>query len=448
MSRMKLAHFSPGLVILITVSLTILAGALCLALPQARTTEIAFLDLLFTATSATCVSGLFTIPLDQFTTFGHAIILLLIHIGGLGLITLTMILISLFVDLGYATQLMAGKLLELESWKNIRRFMLLIIAITLCFELLGALLFFPLLYAQFPFLKACFFACFHAIASFCNAGIMLPEYAATSFIVSPFVLIITAILMLAGGIGFVTWHEIVAHGFALRRKKRHAFSLNSKIILFGTLATVITATLLFLILEHNNTLASTTPGRALLNAVFHAISLRSSGLLITDIHSMHPASMLLIMIIAFIGSAPSSTGSGVKITSCAILFATIKTAILGRAAVDIRGRSVAKDQVHKAVAIIAMSFFWVLFTTFCLLITEHHHSFLDLLFETVSAFSTLGLSRSITPSLSLMGKVLILITMVVGRIGSLTLVLALKGLRVLRPEEATFTYPEERVMLS
>jgi trk system potassium uptake protein TrkH len=171
--------------------------------------------------------------------------------------------------------------------------------------------------------------------------------------------------------------------------------------------------------------------------------------MITDIHTIHPASMLLIMVIAFIGTAPSSTGSGVKITSCAILLATIKAAINGRTSVSIHGRSIARDQIFKAITIIAMSFFWILCVTFCLLMTEHHASFLELLFETISAFATLGVSHSITPTLSTTGKLFIVITMIVGRIGSLTLIMALKGLRVLRAEETTtFTYPEERVMLT
>ena len=173
MSSRVLARFSPALIIINSAMLTIIVGTMLLALPAARNQTISFLDLLFTATSATCVTGLLTIPLNSFTLFGQTIIMILIQIGGLGLITLTIFLMSLFVDFGFATQLMAGQLMQLESWQNIKKLILFIIRLTLCAELIGAFFIFIAIHQDFPISQALFLSAFHAISSFCNAGIGL-----------------------------------------------------------------------------------------------------------------------------------------------------------------------------------------------------------------------------------------------------------------------------------
>ena len=171
MGTKKVGHFSPGRIILLSIFTTILVGTGLLALPISQIKPIPLLDLFFSATSATCVTGLFTVPLDQFTFFGKIIMLILIQIGGLGLITLTLFLLSLFVNFGLATQIMAGQILEIDSWKNIRKMLLFIVLITLTVEGIGALCIAATLMNKLPFGQVCFLSIFHAISSFCNAGI-------------------------------------------------------------------------------------------------------------------------------------------------------------------------------------------------------------------------------------------------------------------------------------
>ncbi|MCX5922070.1 MAG: hypothetical protein NTX86_01960 [Candidatus Dependentiae bacterium] len=441
----KLAHIFPGRVILFSIFLTIVAGALLLSLPIARIIDVSFIDLLFTATSATCVTGLFTIPIGSFTMFGKCVILMLIQIGGLGLITMTLFVMSLFIDLGLATQLVAGKILELETWKNIKQFILFIIVMTLTFELIGILCMFPIFATTLPYPKALFLATFHSVSSFCNAGITLGDFDIQFINAHASILAIIAFLVFSGGFGFITWHEILLYFKSRNQKRRHNFSLHTKIVIYGLIATIITFALVFFVLEYNHALSKQSFIQKIFSSLFHAITLRSAGPATMPLESLHVATIFFIMIMAFIGSAPGSTGSGIKITTLAVFLATIKTAIRGRTSVEIRGRTIATEQVYKAMAIIALSIGWIVFTTMCLLITEHH-TFMDIFVEVISGFTNLGLSMGITPYLSLIGKLLIMLSMIIGRIGSLTLILALK-LKT-NNEPAGFSYPEERVMLS
>ena len=444
-SSSRLAHFSAGRVILFALFCTIIVGTLLLALPIARHAPMNWIDLLFTSTSATCATGIFTISLEQFTFFGHCVILALMQIGGLGVITLTLFLLSLFVNLGLATQLMAGKLLELESWKNIKQLLVFIIIITACAELLGALCFFLVFSKEFSIGHSLFLALFHSVSFFCNAGITLFNNSLQPYAHNYIVIITSTILMLAGGLGFVTLYELVTH----LQKKNHHFSLQSKIVLYGSLIGIaLTATLIFF-LEHDHAFAGLSSFGVFITSIFQAVAFRSTGLLTVPIGNLQLATILLIMIISFIGSAPGSTGSGIRTTTMAVYLAVVQAAIEGHTTINILGRRIAKDQVNKAIAIISLSIFWVVITTLCLLILEHNLPFIDVIFEAVCAFTNLGLSMGITPYLSLMGKVLIIFSMIIGRIGSLTLILALRKIALRKEMSQTeIMYPEERIMLS
>ena len=450
MSKNKLVDISPAHIILFSFFFLILCGTLLLALPIAHIVPMSFIDLFFTATSATCVTGLFTIPLSNFTLFGKTIIMGLIQIGALGLATMSLFIISLFIDLGLGTRFMAGQLFELDSWKNIKRILIFTFASTLTLEIVGALSFFSIFHAQYPLSNAIFYSLFHSVSSFCNAGIsffhFLTEQNLEIYKTNYLFLATTAFLTFFGGLGFITWHEIMMRTHAyFYSLKPHRFSLHSKIILSGTaILFSITATL-FWLLEHNNTLKNLTAGQSLANTIFHAISFKSCGFILGSITDFLPATLFLILIVGLIGSSPGSTGSGVKITTFALFLSVIKSAINGRTSVEVFERELPLDQIYKAIAVISLSIGWILFTTFCLLNTENNWSFLDVFFETVSAFSNVGFSLRGTQNLSQVGKLFIMVTMFIGRIGSLTFILGLK-LRT-KKDMTEFSYPEERVML-
>ena len=436
--------FSPSRTILFSITFTILVGTFLLGLPMCRTQPIALIDLFFTATSCTCVTGLLTVPLEHFTTLGQMIIMGLIQIGGLGLITLTFCVVSLFVNLGLSSQVMAGEMLDLDSWKHMKKILLFIIGLTAIIECIGAFFIFQTLRYDFHFNKALFYSFFHAISAFCNAGITPFPGGMIAYAESYNMLLITSFLMIAGGLGFITWKDIVERWALWKKKKRSTIPLQTRIVLFYYFIFIAIGTLLFWGLEYNNTFEAFSTPLQFINSFFTSVTSRSGGYLTVHPDDMQHASIFTIMINAFIGSAPGSTGSGIKLTTAAILIATIHAAIQGKTSVNISGRSIAKDQVYRAFAIISLSICWILLTTFCLLITESSWPFLDLCFEAVSAFATLGASLGITPYLSAVGKILLCLSMFVGRIGSLTLLIALRK----KTESHDYSYPEERVMVT
>jgi len=363
---------------------------------------------------------------------------------------MSLFIISLFIDLGLGTRFMAGQLFELDSWDNIKRILIFTFASTLTLEVIGALCFFSIFKTEYPLHSAVFYSFFHSISAFCNAGIsffhFLTDQNLQHYATNYIFLATTSILTFFGGLGFITWHEIMLRGHAyFFSKKSYRFSLHSKIILYGTAVLLVVATVVFLALENGNTLHNLSAPLKCANAIFHAISFKSCGFVLANLTDFHSATIFFIMLIGLIGSAPGSTGSGIKITTFVLFLSTIRSAINGRSSVDAFERQIPFDQVYKAIAIISLSIGWILFTTFCLLITEKSWNFLDIFFETISAFSNVGFSLKGTEKLSDFGKLFIMATMFIGRIGSLTFILGLK-LRA-RKETIEFSYPEERVML-
>jgi trk system potassium uptake protein TrkH len=440
------SHIAPGRVIIISILVTIVIGTALLALPIARTMPIPLMDLFFTATSATCVTGFTTISLSDFTTFGQCIILALIQIGGLGLITTTFFFMYLFLNVGLAGNVMASELLDIDSWIHVRHTLLLIALITIISELAGALIIFSIIHVDLPLTTAAFFSLFHAVSSFCNAGIIVSEDIIMRYAHSIPLISTTVALMFSGALGFITWYELIRWVQAIKKRKRYRFSLQTAIILRWVPCMILVTALFYFLLERTHTLASTPLPFGILTSFFHAVSFKGTGFMLENISALHPATLFMLMIVAFIGSSPGSTGSGIKITTLVVFMAAIKATVLGRSAVEISNRRIPNDQVYKAIAIVAVSIAWILFSTFLLLITEPTWRFDDIFFEAFSAFTTLGITTGSTASLTALGKIIIIASMIVGRIGSLTLLLSLK-LHKQNDESTLFSYPEERVML-
>lgn len=444
----KISDYSPGRVLLFSFLFVIGIGTLLLALPQARTVDLSWLDLLFTAVSTTCVTGLRVIPMSSFTTFGKAVILCLMQIGGLGLMTLSFFFISLFLNLGMATQLIAGEILEFKWWSRIKSFLMVIVSITVGAELIGAcFLYFPFRQTMDTY-PAIFYAFFHSVSAFCNAGISLFDNGITSFTVHPFPLLVLASLVFMGGVGFIVWIELFNKLAAfLKRlagaKKHIAFSLHTKLVLLTSILLIFVGTVGTWLLEYRHTFKDMSFFQGLFASFFNAVSIRNAGFEFLNLQNTTLATLLIFLFLMYIGASPSSTGSGIKTTTFAVFFATMSSIIRGREDVEIFGRSIPTDQVYKAISIIALSGTWIVTLTFVLLLTEPNVAFLKLFFEAISAFSNCGLSTGITPTLSISGKSLVMITMIVGRIGSLTLVLALRK----KKKKYLYTYPEERVAI-
>ena len=442
----KIARISPGKMLLYGVLFSIGIGTLLLALPIARTVDIPLIDLFFTAASTTTVTGALTIPIENFTFFGQCVLLGLLQVGGIGFATISFFFMTLFIKLGLGAQILAGQLMEIDSWKNIKKILIFIILSTLFFEAVVAITIFHSIKDAYPLREAIFLSIFHSVSSFCNIGLTLFKGGMITQRTNIRLLLTMGTLATLGGLGFITTYELFSRTIKkLKGKGRvQPLSLHSKIVLYTTFFIICTATTLFWILEHKNTLLGLPLGTAWVNSLFAAMVDRSAGIATFIVPELQMATLFMILIISFIGSSPGSSGSGIKTTVFAVYFATVRAAIMGRNDVDLKGRRIPREQVYKAMAIITLSLTWIAITTFFLLITEKSWGFLDTAFEATAAFTNLGLSTSMTPHLSVIGKLFIISSMIIGRIGSLTLILALRK----RKETREFSYPEERVMLS
>ncbi|OGB97290.1 hypothetical protein A3F06_01020 [candidate division TM6 bacterium RIFCSPHIGHO2_12_FULL_36_22] len=424
---------------------TILIGTLLLALPIARLKPISWFDLFFTATSTTTVCGLYSVPIEQFTTVGHVILFFLMQIGGLGLITMTLFFISLFAHLGLSTQMIAGKLLEVERMSDVKKILFLTFILSLLIEVVGACCIFLTLREKYDTLPAIGLSIFHSVSAFCNAGISLFPNGMIGYSNNAFFLIVTSILILCGSLGFVPWFEMMKYTGLIKAYGKKTLSLHSRIVLIFSTVIIAFGTILFWVLESNNTLVQQSYFLSFVNAFFNATSIRSAGFLSVPFTDLHMATIFIIMIFSFIGSSSGSTGSGIKTTTFAMLLFTAKSLVKGRNQVEVMGRTIPRYLIYRATATIFIAFSLILITTFFLLISEPNWSFLDIMLESVSAFANLGISAGITTFVSTFGKILLMITMLAGRLGTLTLALAVVGTD---EKKKDYTYPEGKVLLS
>ncbi|PKM83831.1 MAG: Trk family potassium uptake protein [Firmicutes bacterium HGW-Firmicutes-13] len=436
-------RFTPARVLVLGFALLIIAGAVLLTLPVATHTSINFLDALFTATSAVCVTGLVVVDTGTFfTRFGQIVILFLIQIGGLGFMTAgTVIFIVLGRKISLKERLIIQEALNQFTLAGLIRLTKSIILLTLILEGIGALFlsfrFIPL----FGWGTGIYYSIFHAVSAFCNAGIDLMgnfrsltpftyDYMVTGTILS---------LLILGGLGFTVLVEV--H----EKRKFKTLSLHSKIVLATTLFLLLFGTLVILLLESNNaeTLGSMGFIPKLVNTFFTAATPRTAGFNVLPTDKLRDTTLYFIIALMFIGASPASTGGGVKTTTFSAIMITVLSIIRGNEEVFIFRKRLSFNIVNKALSIIVISIIIIFSISIFLTITERA-VFLGILFETMSAFGTVGLSTGLTTDLSPLGRLLIIITMFTGRVGPLTLTLALAE-RLKR--KAPFRYPEERILV-
>ncbi len=444
LSFQKNLFSSPGRIIMCAMAALILLGTFLLWLPMSHVGELSFTNALFTATSATCVTGLMVVPLSSFTFIGHCILLFLMQIGALGLVTLTIFLISLFFDLRLSTRYLTGEMFEIEGWSVSQHLLLFIVLMTAVVEGVGTIFVFFTIKNHYSFSTALFYSFFHSVSSFTSTGLSFFDPNASVIPHNIPLLFITGLLALMGGMGFVVWQEVYLYVKSLTQRKRFHWSLHSKVVFSTTALIICFASVMFFYLEHIlHNESNSSFGYAIITSIFNAITCRSAGITTYHIPFIHFATLFLIMIISFIGSSPGSTGSGIKTTAFALFLASIRATITRRSDVELKGRTIPHEQIFKAMAILSVSLSWVALTIFCLLITEQGWRFIDISFEAFSAFSNIGLTTGITPYLSSIGKYIIMVSMFMGRVGSLTLLLAFRK----QKEKTEFHYPEERVIL-
>lgn len=417
-------------IIMLSFLAVIFLGSLLLSLPisSADGEAVPYLDALFTATTATCVTGLVTLTTaSTWSVFGQAVILVLIQVGGLGVVTImSALMILLQKRMGIGDRLLIQDAFNLNSLSGIVRFVKRVILGTALVEGIGALLYMTVFVPEFG-LRGIWIAVFTSISAFCNAGMdIIADNSLSSYATNPIINLVTCALIVLGGIGYIVWWDVM--GLRKGAAGRRRLSLHSKIAISTTLLLIFGGGLLILLFEYHNprTIAELSLFDKLQVSLFQSVTTRTAGFATVPQQDLTNASSILCLLLMFIGGSPVGTAGGIKTVTIAVLFASALSAVRNRQEVTLFQRNISKQAVSKAVAVTTMSFV-ILFTSTLLLSAVSPGEPLDILFETVSATATVGLSRDLTPDLNAYGKVIIIGTMYLGRVGPISLALALNS---------------------
>ena len=387
-----------------------------------------YIDALFTATTATCVTGLVTVPtVTHWSVFGQVVILILIQIGGLGIITIMAgIAALLHKKMGLADRVLLQDAFNLNTLSGLEAFVKKVIKGTLLIEGIGALCYMLVFVPEFG-LKGIWISIFTSVSAFCNAGIdILAENSLCDYAVNPIINITTALLIIIGGLGYIVWWDLLRVCKEKRAIKRfRMLTLHSKIVISTTILLIVAGGVLLLIFEYSN--PNTMGGYSFLEKVevafFQSVTTRTAGFATIPQENLTNPSALVCMILMFIGGSPVGTAGGIKTVTFAVLVVSAIATIRNHKEVNLFGRALTKEAVSKAMAVAGMSFA-ILFVSTVLLAAVMQADLLDILYETISATATVGLTRNLTSSLNIYGKIIIIATMYLGRVGPISLAVA------------------------
>lgn len=417
----------PLRVICLSFALVILVGTVLLCLPvSSKSGEFTpLINSLFTATSATCVTGLITY--DTFThwsRFGQIVIILLIQIGGLGLVTFsTFFTVIAGKKLGLRGMQLAQESINFGSMANINKMLMGIVVTVLACEGIGALLMATVFVPKYG-LEGLYISVFLAVSAFCNAGFdVLGREQAFGSLCNyngvPVVMYTIMALIIIGGLGFVVWKDIASY----RSSKK--LSLQTRVVLVMTALLIIAGAVFFWAYEWDNTMRGLDFGEKITAGIFQSVTCRTAGFNSIDISTMNPISKGISIVLMFIGAAPGSTGGGVKITTFSVLIMTVASVLRGRDEVVIWSRRVDKSVVYKAVTIVVCAAALVLTASFAISVLMPQSAFLDIIFECTSAFATVGLSAGVTGEADVISKLILALLMYLGRVGPVSFALSL-----------------------
>ena len=417
--------------IMLSFLCVILLGSLLLSLPisSASGKAVPYLDALFTATTATCVTGLVTVTtVTTWSIFGQAVILVLIQIGGLGVITiLSSVMILLHKRMGIGDRLLLQDAFNLNSLAGIVQFVKKVMLGTFLVEGIGAVLYMTVFVPEFG-LKGIWISVFTAISAFCNAGIdIIGKNSLCDYATNPIINTVTSLLIILSGIGYIVWWDVLQMGKKSGKRWKH-LTLHSKIAIATTLILILGGGLLIFLFEYDN--PATIGNMGLFDKIqislFQSITTRTAGFASVPQQDLTNGSSILCLLLMFIGGSPVGTAGGIKTVTFAVLVVSALATIQNKNEVTLFHRNIPKQAINKAVAVTAMSF-GILFVSTLLLTAVTNADSLDILYETVSATATVGLTRNLTGQLNGIGKVIIIGTMYLGRVGPISLALALNS---------------------
>ena len=418
--------------IMLSFLLAILAGSFFLALPgsSADGQAVPYVDALFTAATSICVTGLVTLPtVTTWSVFGQIVILILIQIGGLGIITIMSgLMISLHRRIGMRDRQLIQDAFNLNTLSGMVKFIKKVLLGTFMVEGVGALLYMTVFIPQYG-LHGIWISLFNAVSAFCNAGMdILSENSLCEYVHNPLVNTVTALLIIMGGIGYIVWWDVVRVCKNLKKQGLKCFrtlTLHSKIALFITALLLLSGTAAFFVFEYDNplTLGSYSLPEKIQAAFFQSVTTRTAGFATVPQQNLTNASAFISILLMFIGGSPVGTAGGIKTVTIAVLFVAAFATIKNKEDAVLFQRRISKQAINKAVAVVCTSFL-ILFASTVLLAAITDASAHDIVYETVSATATVGLTRDLTPKLNMMGKIIIIITMYLGRVGPISLMVA------------------------
>ena len=430
---MKKFSLSTTQFIMLSFLVAVFVGSVLLALPvsSASGTAIPYIDALFTATTSVCVTGLVTLPtVSTWSIFGQIVILILIQIGGLGIITIMSgIMISMQRKLGMKDRMLIQDAFNLNTLSGIVKFIKKVLIGTFIVEGIGAFLYMTVFVPEYG-AKGIWISVFNAISAFCNAGIdIISENSLCDYVLNPMINFVTSALIILGGIGYIVWWDAIRVFKDIRKKKFKCFSnltLHSKIALSATGILIFVGMVIFFVFEYNNPL--TMKDYSLIGklqaSLFQSITTRTAGFATIPQQNLTNASAMLSLLLMFIGGSPVGTAGGVKTVTIVVLIYAAFSTIKNKEDVVLFQRTIPKKAVSKAVAVVCMSFM-IMFISTLLLSAVTNADALDIAYETVSATATVGLTRNLTPLLNIWGKLIVIVTMYLGRVGPISLVIAL-----------------------
>lgn len=423
----------------------ILVGALILTLPISTTSgeRTNFLDALFTATSAVCVTGLIVVDTGTYwNMFGQTLIMILIEIGGLGFMSFTtLIAIILGKKITLRERLILQDAMNTFNIQGLVKMVKYVLVFTVTVQFFGTLLFSTQFIPEYGLGRGLFYSIFHSISAFCNAGFdIFGNFSSLTYYNSNAVVILVAsALIIIGGLGFTVLSELYS------KKSLRKVSIHSKMVILMTTVLVLGGTLLMFLFENNNvnTIANMSFFDKIMNSFFASVTPRTAGFNSISTNGMTTAGQFLTIILMFIGGSPGSTAGGIKTTTIGILIVTITCVIQGKEDAEVFKKRFSKGLVYKAFTLIFIGVSLVIVVTMLLSYTEKEVSFIALFYETVSAFGTAGLTLGLTSKLSSVGKVLIMIMMYLGRVGPLTVVLSITRKKI----NLGIKYPEGKILI-
>ena len=420
-------------IILLSFFVTILLGSLLLALPisSADGEAVPYLDALFTATTSTCVTGLVTLPTaTAWSAFGQIVILLLIQIGGLGIVTIMSgLMILLNRKMGIGDRLLIQDAFNLNTMSGLAKFVKNVLFGTLIIEGIGALLYMPVFVTEFG-AKGIWMSVFNSISAFCNAGIdVIGENSLCNYATNPLINLVTSALIILGGLGYIVWWDVlrVLKSRSPRNKKifRH-LTLHSKIAITATAGLIFVGALLIFIFEYDNplTIGELPLFDKIQVSLFQSVTTRTAGFASVPQENLTNASAAVSIILMLIGGSPVGTAGGMKTVTVAVLLCSALATIRNKNSATLFGRRISEASIKKAVAV-TVTFLTICAASTVLLMATSNASAIDAVYETVSATATVGLSRNLTATLNTVGKLIIIVTMYFGRVGPISLAVAL-----------------------